>query len=120
MAAGIIVWFFGLLFNLAVAGLVVGVLLIMRALWGDVEMVWLNRAGLSLQVLGITLFTLEYVGVAQQGQSLLRWWLRKLTRGDAGTVMPALWPRQMILIVGASALVLGLLLQVLSWWSLGF
>ncbi len=117
MSRGIINGLFGILFNLATAALVLAVMLLIGGLVGGVEMVWLSRTGIILQILGISLFVLEFVGVAQQGQSPLRWWISKLATDDVNSSRPELWPRQMLLIIGAGTLIFGLLLQLLSSWS---
>ena len=118
MSKGIVNGLFGIFFNLATAALIVGLLLIAGALRGSVEAVWVARTGIILEILGVSLFALEYVGVAQQGQSPLRWWLRKLIHDDITTPTPALWPRQMVLLLGVGTLVTGLGLQLLSSWNL--
>ena len=117
MSRGIINGLFGILFNVAAAALVMALLLLAGALVGGIDMVWLSRTGIILQILGISLFVLEFMGVAQQGQSPLRWWLGKLAHEDGNTSMPSPWPRQMLLVVGAGSLVMGLLLQLLSSWG---
>jgi len=117
MSRSIINGLFGLLFNIAAASLVVAVLLLVGALLGGIEMVWVGRTGIILQILGISLFVVEFMGVAQEGQSPLRWWLRRLAHEDGETSAPNLWPRQMLLIIGAGSLVMGLLMQLLSSWG---
>ncbi len=116
MSRGIINGLFGLFFNLAAAALVLAALLLIGGLAGDVEMVWLGRTGIILQILGVSLFVLEFVGVAQQGQSPLRWWIEKLATDEGNDSRPEMWPRQMLLIIGAGTLIFGLLLQLLSSW----
>ena len=117
MSRVIINGLFGVLFNLATAALVLAVMLLIGGLVGGVEMVWLSRTGIILQILGVSLFVLEFVGVAQQGQSPLRWWINKLAHDDGSNSRPELWPRQMLLIIGAGTLIFGLLLQLLSSWA---
>ena len=114
MTRGIINWLFGVFFNLVTATLIVGVALAAGAWRGTIEMAWLSRTGFILQILGVSLFAMEYMGVAQQGQSPLRWWLRRLAHDDLAA--PALWPRQMVLMLGGSALLVGLALQLVSSW----
>ncbi len=115
MSRGIASWLLGVFFNLAAALLVAGALMIPGAVWGGVEVVWLSRMGIVLQLVGIILLAADYFGFGQDGESPLRWWIDRLN--SRGTGSPAMWPRQTLLTFGASAVVMGLLLQFLASWA---
>lgn len=116
MNKGLIRWLFGLIFNITAVALLAGILVALGSLRGEVDTRWVGRMGVILQVLGILLLVLDYTGVVHEGQSPLRWWLRRLGRDPEG-VRPALWPMQAVTIVGVGALLLGLLLQLASSWQ---
>ena len=118
MRQGTVNFVFGLLFNVAVAALIAGALLFIGALRGSIDMVWVGRIGIAIEILGVAMLALDYVGVTQHGQSPLRWWLRRLINADSNAPMPTLWPRQVVLILGVGALVAGLALQLVSSWDL--
>jgi hypothetical protein len=115
MSRGIASWLLGVIFNLAAALLLTGVLLIPGAVWGGIEPIWLSRVGIVLQLVGIMLLAADYLGFGQDGESPLRWWLARLKNREAGA--PTLWPRQTLLTVGVSTLVAGLFLQFLASWA---
>ena len=117
MVRGLLNGLFGLLFNLATVTLVVGIILLIGALKGGADMVWLARTGLILEVLGISIFALEYVGITRHGYSPIRWWLRKLIGQDERDSPVNLWPRQLVVTIGLAVVVAGLLLQFLSSWT---
>ena len=117
MSKGIANWLLGIFFNLAAALLLAGALLISGAVWGGVEVVWLIRIGIVLQLVGILLLAADYFGFGQDGYSPLRWCIDRLNNREADT--PVLWPRQTLLTVGVSTLVTGLLLQFLASWAYG-
>lgn len=76
---------------------------------------WLIRMGIVLQLVGILLLAADYFGFGQDGYSPLRWWIDRLNNREADA--PVLWPRQALLTVGVSTLVMGLLLQFLASWA---
>ena len=115
MSRGIANWLLGIFFNLAAALLFAGVLLTPGAVWGGVEPIWLSRLGIVLQLVGIMLLVADYLGFGQDGESPLRWWMARLK--NRGADAPALWPRQTLLAVGVSTLVVGLFLQFLASWA---
>ena len=117
MSKGIANRLLGIFFNLAAALLLAGALLIPGAVWGGVEVVWLIRMGIVLQLVGILLLAADYFGFGQDGYSPLRWWIDRLNNREADA--PVLWPRQTLLTVGVSTLVTGLLLQFLASWAYG-
>lgn len=108
-------WLLGIFFNISAALLFAGALLIPGAIWGGIEVVWLSRVGIVLQLVGIMLLAADYFGFGQDGESLLRWWTARPNNREEGT--PAMWPRQTLLTVGVSTLVMGLLLQFLASWA---
>ncbi len=110
---------FGLLFQAVVLSLLGGVLIAVSAFRGVVGMEWLFRVGLALQLMGLTLLALEYLGFSQSGSSPLRWWVRShrglAHRGSAQPgARPAAWPGQAVVILGVAAIALGLALQLLG------
>ncbi|MCH2314954.1 MAG: hypothetical protein MK524_00895 [SAR202 cluster bacterium] len=115
MSKGIANRLLGIFFNLAAALLLAGALLIPGAVWGGVEVVWLIRMGIVLQLVGILLLAADYFGFGQDGYSPLRWWIARLNNREADA--PVLWPRQTLLTVGVSTLVMGLLVQFLASWA---
>lgn len=115
MSRGIANWLLGIFFNLAAALLLAGVLLIPGAMWGGVEPIWLSRMGIVLQLVGIMLLAADYLSFGQDGESPLRWWIARLNNREVSA--PALWPRQTLVTVGVSTLVVGLLLQFLASWA---
>jgi len=115
MSRGISNWLLGIFFNLAAALLLAGVLMIPGAMWGGVEPVWLSRMGIVLQLAGVMLLAADYLGFGQDGESPLRSWMSHLVNRETGT--PVLWPRQTLVTIGASTLVVGLFLQILASWA---
>ena len=115
MSKGIANRLLGIFFNLAAALLLAGALLIPGAVWGGVEVVWLIRMGIVLQLVGILLLAADYFGFGQDGYSPLRWWIDRLNTREADA--PVLWSRQTLLTVGVSTLVMGLLVQFLASWA---
>ena len=115
MSRGIAGWLLGIFFNLAAALLLAGVLLIPGAVWGGVEVVWLSRVGIVLQLVGVMLLAADYFGFGQDGESPLRWWIDRLDNRDADS--PSMWPRQALLTFGVSAVVMGLALQFMASWA---
>lgn len=115
MSKGIASWILGIFFNLAAALLLAGALLAPGAMWRGVEVVWLTRTGIVLQLVGILLLAADYFGFGQDGYSPLRWWIDRLNSREADA--PVLWPRQTLLTVWVSTLVMGLLLQFLARWA---
>lgn len=107
---------FGLFFNLFTASLVAGVLVFIGVLNGSVELVWLTRTGIVLEVLGVGLIALEFLGGARHRVSPSRWWLRKLLHDNRGPGISLAWSRHSILGVSGVALLAGLLLQLLTRW----
>ena len=115
MSKGIANWLLGIFFNLAAALLLAGALLIPDAVWGGVEVVWLIRMGIVLQLVGILLLATDYFCFGQDGYSPLRWWIDRPNNREVDA--PVLWPCQALLTVGVSTLVMGLLLQFLASWA---
>ena len=115
MSKGIANWLLGIFFNLAAALLLAGALLIPDAVWGGVEVVWLIRMGIVLQLVGILLLATSYFCLRQDGYNPLRWWIDRPNNREVDA--PVLWPRQALLTVGVSTLVMGLLLQFLASWA---
>ena len=105
---------FGLLFQAVVLGIIGGILLPISALRGSVEMEWVARVGLVLQLLGIMLLLLDYAELDQSGPGRLRWWVRSRSGSANGEVRPGAWPGQMVVILAVTAIVLGLALQLLG------
>ena len=115
MSKGIANWLLGIFFNLAAALLFAGALLIPDTVWGGVEVVWLIRMGIVLQLVGILLSATGYFCFRQDGYSPLRWWIDRPNNREVDA--PVLWPCQALLTVGVSTLVMGLLLQFLASWA---
>jgi hypothetical protein len=106
---------FGLLFQAVVLAIIGGILLPISALRGSVEMEWVARVGLVLQLLGIMLLLLDYAELDQSGPGRLRWWVRSRSGSAANAeVRPGAWPGQMVVILAVAAIVLGLALQLLG------
>ena len=78
MSKGIANRLLGIFFNLAAALLLAGALLIPGAVWGGVEVVWLTRMGIVLQLVGILILAADYFCFGQDGYSPLRWWIDRL------------------------------------------
>lgn len=105
---------FGLLFQAVTLSIIGGILVSVSALRGAVGMEWLIRVGLALELMGLMMLFLEYVGFAQSGESPLRWWVRSLGGRPRRESPPATWPRQAVVVLGVAAIVLGLILQLLG------
>ena len=83
---------------------------------GTVDVLWLARLGLILEVMGLAMFALEYFGSRWFGQGPIRWWLRKLEGIDPSSSRDS-WPRHLTVSVGACAVVGGIVLQLVSSFS---
>ena len=118
MPKGLVYVLFGILFQAVSVSIIGGLLVFISATLGEIGTQWISRTGLILELMGLTMLVLEYVGFAQLGQSPARWWVRKLTtNGAADEDNPPLWPRQMVILIGIGAFVMGLALQLLGSWS---
>ena len=84
---------------------------------GTVDVLWLARVGLILEVVGLAMFALEYFGSRWLGQGPLRWWLRKLEGIEPSGSLNETWPRQVTVSIGACAIVGGIVLQLVSSFS---
>jgi hypothetical protein len=108
---------FGLLFQAVALSIIGAILLAVSALRGTVELEWLARFGLALQLMGLMLLVLDYAGADRTGPSQLRWWVRYHTGSAGPGSRPDTWPGQVVIILAVAALVVGLVLQLLGTFS---
>ena len=105
---------FGIASQLVALSILGGVLVLVAVWRGGLGAEWVSRFGLILELLGLLVLFLEYLGVAQFGQSPLRRWIRSFTGTGNGEPPYSPWPRQMVIILGVTALIMGLALQLLG------
>ncbi len=84
---------------------------------GTIDVLWLVRLGLILEVLGVVMFALEYIGSKRFGRGPIWWWLRKLELIDTMGASSDSLLRQATLLLMASVVVGGITLQFVSSFS---